>query len=511
MVGSGVSYGLVCLPGPLLKQRKVLAEKELGIPPIEINLDARDALYEWAEKALQIIEDRGDAIPKLSLAKSLGILESPEWTAKVGLPLRGTLPRHRVMARLAKERRLASIWSFNWDGHIENALEKIGVSRGATLPSQPWPVGYKSVVERSDFQAASNPDVIEILKPHGCVWAMTKAAELQDAGQVDAARILADRFLITRAELREPEASATSKKFHSQLKNDLQRNQVVIAGWSISEPYLQDVFNPIVLSDLIECELVEELSILDVCFWPGHEQAATCYKLKQDDVFFELLGNDLQCDLDQLMLWLQANFALDQLLLHAKSCRHAIEDNRTAIELPASRHFLMDWADTFLPAWCRLCWSAELVPCANFDTHQLRIELEDHYVPLDTPGVLRPDLVCAGELLSILDMKSSRWDCSRFPGALFDEAEAHICLPVPAWGEINDLYGLRPFLRAVERDIGFVSKVSLLPMVPGGATKSVAPNTIEALRSSVSSELRVQKFSRPDNINVIQPVELNHA
>jgi hypothetical protein len=130
VVGAGLSWGLVPLPEELLRQWKEGAERELGCDAIDNLPGGSAALYAWAERILAHLSDRGGTPPKLALAKALGLLADQSWTGNVPVPLRGTTPRHRVIARFAREQRWASVWSLNWDCILENALERVGLERG---------------------------------------------------------------------------------------------------------------------------------------------------------------------------------------------------------------------------------------------------------------------------------------------------------------------------------------------------------------------------------------------
>lgn len=128
MAGAGLSWGLVPGPDALLAARRATAEAELGCSTT-VDSASAGALYKWAEEILAQLTARAEPAPKLKLAEALGLLSEAYWIAEVGLPLRGTTPRHRVLVRLARENRCVSIWSFNWDSHIENALERVGFDR----------------------------------------------------------------------------------------------------------------------------------------------------------------------------------------------------------------------------------------------------------------------------------------------------------------------------------------------------------------------------------------------
>ncbi|MEK7753071.1 MAG: hypothetical protein AAB654_14200, partial [Acidobacteriota bacterium] len=197
MVGAGLSWDLVPGPNTLLKQRKLAAEAKLELSPIDVDVHADGALYEWAERAITELEHRGEALPKLKLAHALGLVSDDRWTAQIGLPLRGTMARHRVIARLAREKRWSSIWSFNWDTHIENALERVGFDRDEPRSMQPWITAYRTIVIREDFRHRARTDVVCVFKPHGCVRALLRAQKELDHGDPQVAQDCANRLMGT--------------------------------------------------------------------------------------------------------------------------------------------------------------------------------------------------------------------------------------------------------------------------------------------------------------------------
>lgn len=501
LTGAGLSWGLVPVPSELLTKEMTSAEHLLGCKSTSINPAANNALYEWAEQMVEALTAAGRPNPKLELAEALGLTTAAKWNAKTGLPLRGTTPRHRVIARLARERRWTSMWSFNWDAHIENAFEKVGFDRGDPTVMQPWTVAYRTVIETDDFIYLDQDNTFCILKPHGCVRSLIEAKEYLARGELLRSKQLADRLMITTTDLEEERDNPTDKRFFVELKSRLTKSPMMVVGWSISEPYLAEVIN-----DAIEGTLnrnkVEELTIADLCFnKTGHKQAAACYALNEDQVFVQLEAKHDGFGTDALFLWIQAQYALDRISEHSSAAIKPIIDQfANALKPDALNHPLLAFADNFLPAWVRLCWRANLVPCAGFQPHQLRLELQDFHVPWHLIGLVRSDLAAAGYLLSLLIADASNWNFELFPGALWEEKTGRLVIPIPAWSAKPDLRALVPTFTEIKQFKGFISSVFILPLKTEPGAPSPTVETMLFLKDTVASMMSVPKFATAANI-----------
>ena len=124
-------------------------------------------------------------------------------------------------------------------------------------------------------------------------------------------------------------------------------------------------------------------------------------------------------------------------------------------------HPLLAFADSFLSAWVRLCWRANLVPCAGFQVHQLRLELRDFHIPWHVLGLVRDDLASAGHLLSLLSAAPGQWNFELFPGALWRENSGRLIIPLPAWSSRPDFRALVPTFAEIKQTKGFISSVSV--------------------------------------------------
>jgi len=113
ILGAGMSFGLVPLPGALLAEKRTKAEATLGYTS-SVPADPHpppEHLYQWADDIWNELAARSDPNPKLTLAELLDIPKEEHWRGCVS-PRRNT-PRHRVVARFAREGLWHQIWSLN--------------------------------------------------------------------------------------------------------------------------------------------------------------------------------------------------------------------------------------------------------------------------------------------------------------------------------------------------------------------------------------------------------------
>lgn len=243
--GTGMYHELV--PSVMDVTRKCPeAEKKLkfSIPRNDGDLDKLGYIYDWAEQIYQQLLKRQEPLPKLKIADALGILDNPAWLGKIDMPLRGTSPRHRVVARFAKEKRWHAIWSLNWDCLLEVGLESVGFDEYQALTQQPWPTTYVTYVTHNDHPPNADDDTVTVYKPHGCVKSLLKAEEEYNKGNCPTSEQLAKRFLITKTELSELKkkfCDLTDTSFCYRLHLHLQGYPLLGVGWSVSEDYLIDL------------------------------------------------------------------------------------------------------------------------------------------------------------------------------------------------------------------------------------------------------------------------------
>lgn len=488
MVGAGLSYGIVPMAAGLLPIAQKVAE-ELNLPyELFAHIDTassdgkNSAIYHYSDVILQKYPD------KLAYAKKLGILSDPKWYAKVGLPLRGTTPRHRVIARFAREQLWHEIWSFNWDTVLESALEAVGFERGRQDGiKQPWNTLFDSLITSNELAPSPSDNVFKIYKPHGCLHSMKKAEELSVQYKEESKEI-SDRFMIGYNELsnyadwwgREP-----GQTFLSQLHISL-NHPVTIVGWSIPEGYLHDKIGQVMQPMKAT---MEHLSIVDPWFnEQGHKIITQRYELTKESVHIAVLPAQPDLSTDQLFLALQTKYSLKQLLkntdddsLEYTSIQNALND----CNLGNANGSLLTWADDFLPAWIRLCWRSGIITLRSFKMHDLRLEKHDVHIPYCGIEVTRIDLEMAGKFFYLIQQSGQSWDYSSFPGGLWDYEKRRLVIPLPN-ADYNSLYALKPLIQTIEQKIGFIAEIVIIPIshhsIPESSYQKIR-NTIQQIAS----------------------------
>ncbi|MEZ5413690.1 MAG: hypothetical protein R3F03_05185 [Opitutaceae bacterium] len=428
-----MSYGLVPLPGPLLAEKRANAEATLRYTssvPVDPN-PTPDHLYQWADDIWNELTARGDQNPKLTLAESLDIPNEKRWLGCVSTQ-RNT-PRHRVVARFAREGLWHQIWSLNWDCVQESALENVGIKRRSADGAMPWPTVFNTLVTADECPQMGEPNSIKIIKPHGCVMALVDAQQAKAKGDFGRAVTLAERFLITATELSRlapSVASAPVQQFISAtLLTSLCSQPFVVAGWSASEKYLIDRINsdvrPVLQSPNRQPAIAnDELSVIDRLFNPdGHTTLASFYGKNAATAHIDVGQSGF--GLDELFLWLQALYAVHYLRLRAPATDHpALDELAAEIEQPPNVPvFIISWVDNFLPVWVRLCWRSGLVVWENPNAQRVEIddialESRDEHIPWHLSGGPRPELTAASRILAALhrSARASDWDYDQFPG-----------------------------------------------------------------------------------------------
>jgi hypothetical protein len=525
ILGAGMSYGLVPLPGPLLAEKRSSAEVALGCTsgiPTDPNPPA-DHLYRWADDISKELTARGDQNPKLTLAQSLDIPNEQRWLGCISTQ-RNT-PRHRVVARFAREGLWHQIWSLNWDCVQESALENVGIKRQAADSDLPWPIIFNTLVTADECPQMGQSNSIKIIKPHGCVMALVDAQQAEAIGNVGRAITLAERFLITATELSSLDpsvASAPVQQFISAtLLTSLCSQPFVVAGWSASEKYLIDRINsgvrPVLQSRNRQPPLtVDELSIIDRTFnSEGHTTLASYYgknaAAAHIDVGQPAFGTD------ELFLWLQALYAVGILRLRTPAIdRPALDELTAEIDQPPNHPpFIISWVDDFLPVWVRLCWRIGLVACENTNAEQVEIddvalESRDEHIPWTLPNIRRPELTAASRILAALHRSGHgrNWSYDKFPGGLY--SDFRLVIPIPIWVSAppNDLRGLKPLVDAIKQHgAGYIERVALLFVGPD-PTSVVLDDTKRVWKQLVARDLSMARCANADDIEDIRLEEL---
>lgn len=509
--GAGLSVGAVPGAANLYEQEHENVERNLNIGgtidhALFAGVPKESRLYAWADAVLDELEKRSETLPKLRFAEALGLLTDPRWWGKAEIDFRGNTPRHRVIARFAKEGLLRSIWSFNWDCILENALEQIGLPGVEPRFKSPWEKNhYAAHVHSHYFPYSKHTKVLNIHKPHGCVRALREARDAEGIDQTKADE-LSYRLMVGERELCDrgscTKAAAEDQAFYDAMGNDVRNAFNLVFGWSMREESLRQK-----LRTCIQYQGTT-LAIVDPVFNPNHLVICQATGLQQTDVHFKLEINNCP-NRDDVFLWQQALYSLER--LEAVNEDNPILDmqgtNWRSAVFPCAANFLMAWADEFLPTWTRLCWSAGLVEAILMPSHRIDLERRDEYIPLNYRHVPRPDLQAAIRLLNAIPALGDGFDAQDFPGGLFHKETGTLVIPLPCWGGLNELRALRPLVDALRGNLGYVERVAVWPI--GSASESRERG--EALRQSLSAIMPVPSFADPSHIRLINDLnEVTH-
>jgi hypothetical protein len=525
ILGAGMSTGLVPLPGQLLKEKRVKAEASLGCTstvPLDPN-PAADHLYQWAEDIWNALVARGDPNPKLTLAEALDIPRENRWHCCIST--QRSTPRHRVVARFAREGLWHQIWSLNWDCVQESALENVGIKHRGADGQMPWPTVFNTLVTAAECVRMSETNSIKVIKPHGCVRALVEAQQAKTAGNVPRSIDLSRRFLITKTELDslDPEVAndPTQQFIFAALLTSLSSHPFIVAGWSVSEKYLLDRIDsdvrPFLQNPDRETPLaVDELSIISRTFnRPSYTLLASFYRMNENTAHINV--GQPEFDIDQLFLWLQTLYAIGFLTQRALSVDRPALDELTAEteQPPTGPDFTISWVDNFLPVWVRLCWRIGLVACENRCMEQVAIEdiaLEsrDEHIPWSLPNIRRPELTAASRILAVLHRSGSgsNWNYEQFPGGFY--RDFHLVIPIPIWASDppNDLRGLKPLIDAIKQHgDSYIVELSLVFVGPDPA-KLISDDTKRTCKQLVANYLSLARFANADDIKAIRLEDL---
>ncbi|MDP2783499.1 MAG: hypothetical protein Q8O38_02710 [Sulfurimicrobium sp.] len=499
--GAGLSVGAVPAAAMLYEQEHENVERKLNIEgTIDHTLFAgvKEAarLYAWADAVLDELKKRGEALPKLRFAEALGLLTGPRWWGKSEIDFRGNAPRHRVIARFAKEGLWHSIWSFNWDCILENALEQIGLPSVEPRFKSPWEKNhYATHVHSVYFQRSTNLKAMNIHKPHGCVRALREAHDAENTNPKKADE-LSYRLMVGKRELHNrspyPKAKQEDQLFFAVLKSDVSGRFNLLFGWSMGEKSLKRELFPSF------CSTGTSIAIADIKLSTGHRAACRIAGFQRKKIYFPLADSPNR---DDVFLWQQALYTLDR--LEGERGGNSIRDMngtdwRSAVLTPAASFFIA-WADEFLPTWTRLCWSAGLVEAVQMPSHRIDLERRDEYIPLNYCHVPRHDLQAAIRMLNAIPALGAGFDAQDFPGGLFHKETGTLVIPLPCWGDLNELRALRPLVDALRGKLGYVQRVAVWSIGLDAECRERG----EALRQSLSAIMPVPSFADPTNILLI--------
>ena len=342
--------------------------------------------------------------------------------------------------------------------------------------------------------------------------ALKLAKQLESAGTPDKAEELSARFMIGQEELTEKKIPPLpeDKNFAIKFEADLISNPLLVVGWSGSEPYLKETINE-TLRDQLETSVIEELTIVDLKLQDSHKEICGIYCLSNENAFFKVDNHVGGFDTNELFLWLQSIYTLDALEKHADiQLKPVIAALRAECVPGETNRRIISWADDFMPAWVRFCWRGEVMRCAGFEPYEINLELEDDHVPLEgISGIFRDDIEAASIILAGLKATEIDWSFDKFPGAFFDDTNGRAVLPIPTWGDINELSGLKPFLRALRRNSGYVSKLEILPVPSTLGAPPIAPDKASQIKEAVARFMRVSAFASASSIEIAADIPLD--
>lgn len=514
-----MSHGLVPMAGELLKEKRENAELKLGCNSGLSNTSSPSAedLYKWSDDIFKQLTDRGDRNPKLTLAQSLDITADPCWRGNISTER--DKPRHRVIARFAREGLWDQIWSLNWDCIQESAFENVGIKRDGTDAQLEWPTVFHVFVTAAECAQMGASYSVKIVKPHGCVMALVEAEAAMNKDDDSYSIQLAKRFLIKKTELESlahvPDGDETQEFIFATLHSKLSSLPFVIAGWKASEKYILDYIERKVRPTLDARTLaIDELSIIVPTFRDtdgGHERLAKIYSKDKHTTHIPVDKTDFT--MDRLFLWLQALYAIGRLDLCATDAdKVALAELTVEIQQPPDIPlFIIDWVDNFLPVWVRLCWRCGLVRCRNrryeiVIPEDINMESRDEHIPWKLQGIERPELIAASRLLAALQRSDNRdlWSFEMFPGGLYRDNQ--LIIPLPTWNGAppNDLRGLKVLIDAIKQHgDGYIERLGVL-FLASDPTKVIPDTTKMVLKELVARDLAIARFARSSEIEEIE-------
>jgi hypothetical protein len=523
LIGAGMSFGLVPIATKWAQEivdRYAEVIKILGITVTPPKTSAPKELYDWADEVLkELAKTLSEDEAKLRLADAMGVVSDPRFHAKIGIPLRGNTPRHRIAARFAREKRLEVIWSLNFDCIMETALESVGLLPHPKPTSHlnnplPWRRWYCSWSPGDAHTPTAKKEcTLHVIKPHGCVKKLAKGQAV---------------FVVTAAELKALPAKLNTVA--GRLKVVFSDAPLTAVGWSAEEQYIHDEIDDVkqqqTLATTPDC-----LSIIDPYWSPkppstvdtNHNKLATAFGVSQAACHFPASSSGNPTT-DQFFQWLQTRFGLERLEQSAKANSQNLPDwNAKANDLltiknqfpePMPADWLNSFFDDFLAVWVRLCCNArKVIFIKNAPIHPdiIATHRRDDHIPWGYENSVRDDLLAVIPLILSLrgtppTKTASKWDFSEFPGAFWDKADGHLVLPLPAWNGNNmpiELAAIKPLVDGWNWSRkGIIYKVSILPLLPKPTYASTGDDNF-ILRSSIAQVMKSSRFSTPHDIGLV--------
>ena len=246
--GAGMSYGIAKLPSEILPlcpeaETKLECTTTTDLADSAVGPDGDYRLYDWAQEMINELTSRGEQCPRLVLAQALGLTTDDGMLGIAHVPLAKMAPRHRIVARLAVEKRFESTWTLNWDMWLERAFESVGMKPDeANARNITWPTSYSTFITVQDNQKISRNNIVCLFKPHGSIDALLEAEDKLENGETGEAHELSERFMIARKDFDDwiERANNTDKSFGSRLSIALPARPFIVVGWSVGEPYFHN-------------------------------------------------------------------------------------------------------------------------------------------------------------------------------------------------------------------------------------------------------------------------------
>lgn len=508
LIGAGMSSGIAPMPSQLAEELKAPIQHELevklGCSSAKTNIDPKnqESLYIWAGEMIADLTQNGkmaETDAKTKLADAIGITTDPRWRGRTKIPLRGNTPRHRVVARLAREECWHALWSLNWDCILETALESVGMPlkpRTTTTRKQPWPEWHLTWTQPEELPPVDDSSTVIIIKPHGCARKLI-------SGECVTFKVTAEE--LEQGGMNQGEQVAMLHKHFSAVP-------LLTCGWSASEKYLLNLFNDLSQKNIIPANSLDPLSIVDIDQNnPNHIEVASSYGITPPHP--AQVKVDLEnCTTDELFLWIQTRFGLNQLKAIQNPPDEKFDYLLEVMTNPQCEHWLNSWFDNFLSIWVRLCFNSGItkffVKANDLDSEAIPTDRRDEHIPWGFQFVSRPDLEIATQLLLKLaeDDIGAYWDTRRFPGGLWDPKSRHLIIPLPCLQQNYppSLNALKSMMESHHWErIGDIMQIDILPMNKYG---SIMPNEdfCKTLSHSVSNLMKHSHLADSRNIKIVE-------
>jgi len=426
-----------------------------------------------------------------SLARWLTLFNDDRWLGRVELPLGRNYIRHRMIVRLAADRRLAGIICFNWDCFLEAAFEAIGISTNAPTGRRPGKLTrYAVVVGHKSQGSANQSDVFRIFKPHGCRRDLDRSLETNPTDK--------PVFLVTRSDI-ESEKDHVNSDVDNYIRSEIKGRPLLVAGWRGGEPYfcksLEDIAGELDKNSL------DRLSVIDRDW--QHNHFAELFGSSMGQSFLKVGSHR---DTDRLFAWIYAHYALAQLRNIAANGRMPdqlpiLNGIITELDVPNPSHddTLLSFFDDFLPTWSRLCAIVGITTFNGIAPHRIPLGPRDWHIPFETYGDAdpfqnRPDLAAAARLLCS-QAWTNDWRFRQFPGALWHPSARHLIIPLPFGSDAsmpaNTLAAIKPLLEDWRRQPEFarIDRVHILLLGSIGDHRQLPVQQAETLGRGYASGL----------------------